>query len=99
MLRLLTSFCPIYSFMISTYKFLGGGGEDSYLDSGRAAAGSREILQLKNETWSVVGQTNFGRSLHAVSVIRYDDIQTSCDVPAWKDDQGKWKKNKDYIKF
>ena len=70
--------------MISTCKFLGGGGEDSYLGIGRAAAGSKEILELKNETWNVVGQTKLGRSLHAVSVIQYDDIQTTCDDPDWE---------------
>jgi len=84
--------------MISTCKFLGGGGEDSYLGIGRAAAGSKEILELKNETWNI-GQTKLERSLHAVSVIQYDDIQTFCDVPIMKDYQGNWKKNKDYIKF
>ena len=43
--------------------------------------GSREVLQFKNETWTLVGHTHSGRELHAVSVVDYDDIQTTCDVP------------------
>ena len=68
---------------LSTCKFLGGGGENSYfgvhLVHGRGA--SRDVLELKNETWNVVGQTLLGRSSHAVSVIQYDDIH--CNAPGW----------------
>ena len=103
--RIFYASCAAVTSFLS-YLFLGGGSENSYLGSATedsylssAAAGSTEILELKNETWNVVGQTKLERSLHAVSVIQYDDIQTSCDVPRMKDYQGKWKKNKDYIKF
>ena len=45
---------------------------------------SNEIYKFKNETWILFGQTIYGRMLHAVSVIEYDDIQTTCDVPGSK---------------
>ena len=45
---------------------------------------SNEIYKFKNETWIRVGQTLYGRMLHGVSVIDYDVIQTSCDIPGSK---------------
>ena len=69
--------------------FLGGGDDECTYSSSpycnhlrkNGYGDSSEIYKFKNETWILVGQTLYGRMLHAVSVIDYDDIQTTCDVP------------------
>ena len=69
--------------------FLGGGDDECTYSSSpycnhlrkNGYGDSSEIYKFKNETWILVGQTLYGRMLHAVSVIDYDDIQTTCDNP------------------